>query len=63
MLDAAARAPAEGARAIDVTASRRAEGFYAKFGFLPLGETHTRFGPALRMRYAFLKEPSAANLG
>jgi len=44
MLDAAARALAEGARAIDVTANRRAEGFYAKFGFLPLRETHTRFG-------------------
>jgi ribosomal protein S18 acetylase RimI-like enzyme len=35
---------------LEVTANRRASGFYKKMGFVEAGETATRFGPALRMR-------------
>jgi len=49
--DAAARASAEGARQLDVTAGPAA-GFYEKLGFRLVGAAETRFGPAVRMRRA-----------
>ncbi|MDY7231844.1 GNAT family N-acetyltransferase [Hyalangium rubrum] len=48
--DAAARARAAGVRVLHVIANPRAEGFYARCGFERIGETPTRFGPALLMR-------------
>ena len=48
--DAAARARAAGAAAIEVLANPRAEGFYAKLGFAVCGGGQTLFGPANRMR-------------
>lgn len=56
MLDAVSLAAAENADAIEVTANPRAEGFYAKFGFTRLGQTTTRFGPAMRMTYSLQDE-------
>jgi GNAT superfamily N-acetyltransferase len=50
--DAAEFARAEDAVAIEVTANPLAREFYEKFGFTHIGETSTRFGPALRMRYS-----------
>jgi GNAT superfamily N-acetyltransferase len=52
--DALNLARSENARAIEVTANARAEGFYAKFGFTRSGHALTQFGPAIRMRYANL---------
>jgi GNAT superfamily N-acetyltransferase len=51
MLDAFCVARAEEAARIEVTANILATGFYEKLGFSRLHETHTRFGPAQRMRY------------
>lgn len=47
--DAAARASASGAPALDVTAGP-AQGFYERVGFTVIGAAATRFGPAVRMR-------------
>jgi GNAT superfamily N-acetyltransferase len=47
--DAAARASAEGAEYLDVTAGP-AQAFYERVGFRVIGTAQTRFGPALRMR-------------
>ena len=47
--DAAARASANGAACLEVTAGP-AQGFYERVGFRVIGEAETRFGPALRMR-------------
>jgi len=51
MHDAVGLAQLQKARAIEVTANPRAEGFYKKFGFVRIGEVQTQFGPASRMRY------------
>ncbi len=51
MLDAVTLARAENALAVEVTANPRAEGFYAKLGFIRIGRTETRFGSASRMRH------------
>lgn len=48
--DAVDLARIQGARAIEVTANPRAQGFYAKCGFVFLGSVQTQFGPAMRMR-------------
>jgi N-acetylglutamate synthase-like GNAT family acetyltransferase len=48
--DAAARARASGAQAIEVVANPRAEGFYRRLGFAICGTAQTQFGPANRMR-------------
>ncbi|MBV8998002.1 MAG: GNAT family N-acetyltransferase [Solirubrobacterales bacterium] len=47
--DAAARASAQGAEALEVTVGP-AQGFYERVGFTLIGATQTRFGPAVRMR-------------
>ena len=47
--DAAARASHGGARCLEVTAGP-AQGFYEKVGFRVIGESQTRFGPAVRLR-------------
>ena len=47
--DAAARASAQGAEALEVTAGP-AQGFYERVGFVLTGVTQTRFGPAVRLR-------------
>ena len=47
--DAAARASAQGAERLEVTAGP-AQGFYEKVGFHRVGAAQTRFGPAVRMR-------------
>jgi predicted N-acetyltransferase YhbS len=47
MLDTARR---QGTGAVIVIASLSAQGFYAKFGFSPVGEVQTRFSPAMKMR-------------
>jgi GNAT superfamily N-acetyltransferase len=47
--DAAARATARGAHALEVTAGP-AQGFYERVGFNLVGAAQTRFGPAVRMR-------------
>lgn len=47
--DAAARASAQGAERLEVTAGP-AEGFYEKVGFHRVNAARTRFGPAVRMR-------------
>jgi GNAT superfamily N-acetyltransferase len=47
--DAAARASAEGAERLEVTAGP-AQGFYEAVGFHVVGNAPTRFGPAVRMR-------------
>lgn len=47
--DAAARASAQGAERLEVTAGP-AQGFYEKVGFRRVGAVQTRFGPAVRMR-------------
>jgi GNAT superfamily N-acetyltransferase len=47
--DAAARAAAAGAAALEVTAGP-AQGFYDKVGFAVIGTAPTRFAPAVRMR-------------
>ena len=47
--DAAARASAEGAECLEVTAGP-AQGFYERVGFDLVGTAQTRFGPAVRMR-------------
>ncbi len=46
--DALARASADGAERMEVTAGP-AQGFYEKLGFHLVGPTRTRFGPAVRM--------------
>jgi GNAT superfamily N-acetyltransferase len=43
-------ARAEGAVRVLVTANPHAMAFYESVGFVPDGTTHTRFGPASRMR-------------
>ncbi len=48
--DAVARASANGAACLDVTAGP-AEGFYERVGFVVTGGAETRFGHAVRMRY------------
>ena len=45
-----ARARAVGAVRIDVTANPEAGAFYESVGFVVIGETATRFGPAPRMQ-------------
>ena len=52
--DAVARATANGAACLDVTAGP-AEGFYERVGFVVTGSAETRFGPAVRMRYEVLR--------
>lgn len=47
--DAVERASARGSRRLEVTAGP-AQGFYERTGFDAIGETQTRFGPAVRMR-------------
>lgn len=47
--DAVARARAQGARALEVTAGP-AQGFYERVGFELIGVTQTRFGAAVRLR-------------
>jgi GNAT superfamily N-acetyltransferase len=47
--DAAARAAAQGATSLEVTAGP-AQGFDEKVGFYLTGAAQTRFGPAVRMR-------------
>jgi len=47
--DAAARASAQGAEALEVTVGP-AQGFYERVGFTLIGAAQTRFGPAVRMR-------------
>ena len=47
--DAAARASARGAEALEVTVGP-AQGFYERVGFNLIGAADTRFGPAVRMR-------------
>ena len=47
--DAAARASAQGAEALEVTVGP-AQGFYERVGFTVIGAAQTRFGPAIRMR-------------
>lgn len=47
--DAAARASAQGAQRLEVTAGP-AQGFYEKVGFHRVDAAQTRFGPAVRMR-------------
>ncbi len=47
--DAAERASAAGATALEVTAGP-AQGFYEKVGFHLVGDAETRFGPAVRLR-------------
>jgi N-acetylglutamate synthase-like GNAT family acetyltransferase len=47
--DASARASANGAVRLEVTAGP-AQGFYEKVGFTAVDEAETRFGPAVRMR-------------
>lgn len=59
MRDAERIARAENAVAIEVTANPLAREFYERFGFTHLGETQTRFGPALRMRYVLTKTRAA----
>jgi GNAT superfamily N-acetyltransferase len=46
--DAAARAAADGADRIEVTAGP-AQGFYERVGFELIGQAQTRFGPAVRL--------------
>jgi GNAT superfamily N-acetyltransferase len=46
---AAARASAQGAERLEVTAGP-AQGFYETVGFYLVGDAQTRFGPAVRMR-------------
>lgn len=55
--DAAARARAEGAVRLAVTADANASAFYGRCGFRMVGETPTRFGPALRMLRDLIPEP------
>jgi GNAT superfamily N-acetyltransferase len=52
MEDAAERALAWGATAIEVVANPDAAGFYKRSGFSAGDEVATRFGPGLRMRRA-----------
>jgi GNAT superfamily N-acetyltransferase len=52
MEDAAERALAWGATAIEVVANPDAAGFYERAGFTAGSEVATRFGPGLRMRRA-----------
>lgn len=47
--DAARRARDEGAARLAVTANPHAAVFYGRCGFRAVGETPTRFGPAIRM--------------
>ena len=47
--DAVTRATARGATCLDVIAGP-AQGFYERTGFRVIGDTPTRFGPAVRMR-------------
>lgn len=47
--DIAARARADGIGRVEVTANRDAEPFYAKTGFVAVGEVSTEFGPGIRM--------------
>jgi ribosomal protein S18 acetylase RimI-like enzyme len=47
--DAVKRASMRGSRRLQVTAGP-AQGCYQRTGFNVIGETHTRFGPAIRMR-------------
>ncbi len=49
--DAIVRASATGGACLEVTAGP-AEGFYERVGFAAIGDAETRFGPAVRMRYA-----------
>lgn len=51
--DAVHLARGQGAKAIDVIANPRAEGFYEKLGFRPTGFAQTQFGPAKQMRHVF----------
>lgn len=51
--DAVHLARDQGAKAIDVIANPRAEGFYEKLGFRPTGFAQTQFGPAKQMRLDF----------
>jgi putative acetyltransferase len=48
--DAVARASAQGAERLEVTAGP-AQGFYERVGFHRVGTAQTRFGPAVRMRH------------
>jgi GNAT superfamily N-acetyltransferase len=58
--DAVEIAGAESSVAIEVTANPLARGFYEKLGFSHIGETETRFGPALRMRRSLVTVPPPA---
>ena len=49
VLDLAATARHDGGSRLEVTANRRALGFYERIGFVVTGETRTRFGLALRL--------------
>ena len=51
--DAIRLARDQGAGAIEVIANPRAEGFYEKLGFCPIGLAQTQFGPARQMRHIF----------
>lgn len=51
MSDAVQLARLQNATAMEVTANPRAEGFYAKFGFVHAGQAQTALGSANRMRY------------
>lgn len=53
IMDAVRLAQAQGAKAIDVIANPRAEGFYEKLGFRVTGSAQTQFGPANQMRLDF----------
>ena len=55
--DAVKRASARGSRCLEVTAGP-AQGFYERTGFNVIGETQTRFGPAVRMRRELRLEDS-----
>jgi GNAT superfamily N-acetyltransferase len=48
--DAVARASAQGAGRLEVTAGP-AQGFYERVGFHRVGTAQTRFGPAVRLRH------------
>ncbi len=54
--DAVARASDGSATCLEVTAGP-ARAFYERVGFRLVGETQTRFGPAVRMRRELLREP------
>jgi GNAT superfamily N-acetyltransferase len=56
MRDAMNLARTERSDAIEVTANPLAVSFYTKLGFVPLCETPTQFGPALRMRCSLDQE-------